>query len=126
MAQILPCVVGISRAVKDTAPVAFAAGFYEALAFGESVEAAFKLGCAQIELAQEGEQRAIPKLLVRQGIDAAQLRPFAVADLSPIQQDENGARPIWRGTTAAVAATLLVGGAGLAGWFWAHPIPIPR
>lgn len=77
LAEILPCVVGMTRKVKDTAAVAFAAGFYEALAFGESVQTAFKLGCTQIELAQEPGQRDVPNLLLRSGTDAAQVRPLA-------------------------------------------------
>lgn len=107
LAQIVPCVVGMSMAMKDTAAIAFAAGLYEALAFGESVEAAFKLGCAQIELAQEGAQREIPKLLLRPGTDAAQLRPFAAALVGPTAQGASSA-PILRQNIKRVGALFLL------------------
>lgn len=74
--KVLPCVVGMTKAVKDTAAIAFSAGFYEALVFGKSVEIAFKLGCARIALAQQLGQQDIPKLLLRPGSDPSQLRPF--------------------------------------------------
>lgn len=51
IAESIPCVVGLSRAISDPAAIAFAAGFYEALAFGKTVKEAFDLGVIQLELA---------------------------------------------------------------------------
>ena len=73
LATVLPCVVGMSRAVQDRAATAFAAGFYEALVFGESVKTAFSIGCAQIELAQTPDERDVPQMLIRTGVDADKL-----------------------------------------------------
>lgn len=94
----VPCVVGMSRAVRDDSATAFAAGFYEALAFGESVQTAFELGRAQMGLltalgpgtAMTSDQqprslskeklqdepppdKEIPQLLLREGIDSTKL-----------------------------------------------------
>jgi hypothetical protein len=44
LAQHVPSVIGMSRAIDDPLAIEFAAGFYEALAYGESVKAAFELG----------------------------------------------------------------------------------
>lgn len=83
LATVLPCVVGMSRAVQDRAASAFAAGFYEALVFGESVKTAFNIGCAQIELAQAPDQRDVPQLLLRTGIDANNLHLIPREDVPP-------------------------------------------
>lgn len=76
LTAILPCVVGMNRAVEDKAAIAFAAGFYEALAFGRSIKTSFKLGCSQIELAQYISQSDIPELLFRSDIDAERFHIF--------------------------------------------------
>jgi hypothetical protein len=87
----VPCVISMARAVKDDAATAFAAGFYEALAFGQSVQTAFDLGRAQMRRpapVAPGESPAsrslrkdapaelappraedIPRLLTRDGVD---------------------------------------------------------
>ncbi|WP_437655780.1 CHAT domain-containing protein [Sorangium sp. So ce1182] len=72
----IPCVVGMSRAVPDASAIAFAAGFYEALAFGRTVAEAFELGLSQIELSADAPANSsdIPKLLVRNGEDATKIR----------------------------------------------------
>lgn len=73
--ESIPCVIGMSRGVPDTTAVAFAAGFYEALAFGKSIAVAFELRLTQIELTSgvDPQSSNIPKLLVRPGEDAAQI-----------------------------------------------------
>ena len=76
LTAILPCVVGMNRAVEDKAAIAFAAGFYEALTFGRSIKSAFELGCSQIELVQYISQRDIPELLFRRDIDADRFHIF--------------------------------------------------
>lgn len=76
IAESIPCVIGMSRAVPDATAIAFAAGFYEALAFGKSVAEAFELGQIQVELSLPAyaSSSEIPRLLVRPGADANQLR----------------------------------------------------
>jgi hypothetical protein len=51
IAKHIPYVIGMSHAIPDTFAIAFAIGFYQALANGTSFEQAYKLGKAQIGLA---------------------------------------------------------------------------
>src|SRR6185436_1153486 len=62
IAEHIECVVGMSRAVTDSAAIRFAAAFYQALAFGQSVKTAFELGRNAIGLANLSEEDT-PKLL---------------------------------------------------------------
>lgn len=64
IATHIDCVVGMSEAITDFAAISFAASFYQALAFGRSVQTAFDLGRNQIVLAggDSGEGNT-PKLL---------------------------------------------------------------
>lgn len=72
ISQEIDFVVGMSRAVADDAAVRFAAGFYSALGFGRTVQTAFDLGVAEIELELEGlGQEDIPKITMKQGVDPA-------------------------------------------------------
>ncbi|HSS47354.1 MAG TPA: CHAT domain-containing protein, partial [Thermoanaerobaculia bacterium] len=64
IAQEVDCVVGMATAVADRAAIRFAAKFYEALAFGQTVQAAFDLACSDIEINELG-QDAVPHLLAR-------------------------------------------------------------
>jgi hypothetical protein len=64
IAQYIPCVIGMNKAIGDEAAIAFAVGFYDALGAGRDVKFAFKLGCASIRL--EGiPEYPIPKLLIK-------------------------------------------------------------
>ena len=89
IAESIPCVVGMSRAVYDSTAIAFAAGFYEALAFGKSVAEAFELGLTQVELSAPSaiHETEIPQLIVRKGEDASKIR------LLPPQPEESKAQP---------------------------------
>lgn len=89
IAESIPCVVGMSRAVLDSTAIAFAAGFYEALAFGKSVAEAFELGLTQVDLSAPSatHETEIPTLVVRRGEDASKIW------LLPQQPDERKAEP---------------------------------
>lgn len=50
IAQHIPYVVGMNKAIGDKAAIKFATGFYSAIGGGESVEFAYKLGCSVIQL----------------------------------------------------------------------------
>jgi Pre-toxin TG/CHAT domain len=50
IAQHIPYVIGMNKAIGDKAAIKFATGFYCALGAGESVEFAYKLGCNVIQL----------------------------------------------------------------------------
>ncbi len=50
IAQHIPYVVGMKKAIGDRAAIKFSLGFYDGLLAGRSVEFAYKLGCNAIEL----------------------------------------------------------------------------
>ncbi|AFZ07219.1 adenylate/guanylate cyclase [Oscillatoria nigro-viridis PCC 7112] len=56
IARHIPYVIGMNQAVGDRAAREFAVGFYDALAAGESIERAYKLGCVSISMAGIPEQ----------------------------------------------------------------------
>ena len=57
--RVSACVVGMTAAVADAAAIAFAAGFYRALADGESIAAAVAAGCAQAAV-EHADEAALP------------------------------------------------------------------
>ncbi|MEJ2554845.1 MAG: CHAT domain-containing protein [Anaerolineae bacterium] len=62
IAKHVDCVIGMSKAIGDTAAISFVTAFYRGLAFGRDVKTAFDLGRVQIDL--EGlDDRDTPKLL---------------------------------------------------------------
>jgi len=82
LAAHVDCVVGMTDEIDDAAAAAFVAGFYRALAAGESVATALDLGRAQIRLevadpALAEQQAALPRLHARPGLDPAVIRFFA-------------------------------------------------
>ena len=67
IAQHIPYVVGMSKAIGDRAAIEFAVGFYDGLGAGRSVEFAYKLGRNSIELAGIPEHltpQLLPKINV--------------------------------------------------------------
>jgi hypothetical protein len=62
IANHIECVVGMSKAITDSAAISFAASFYQALGFGRSVKTAFDLACNELDLHGFGEEDT-PKLL---------------------------------------------------------------
>jgi hypothetical protein len=72
------CVVGMSGAIRDDAARTFAIGFYGGLGERESIAAAYRQGCAAINL--EGlSDGGRPQLAIRAGVDASKLVLAAVA-----------------------------------------------
>ncbi|MFO0576486.1 MAG: CHAT domain-containing protein [Polyangia bacterium] len=74
--SVVPCVVGMSRAVSDPAAQTFAASFYQALARGENVATAFKVGCNQIGFTPAAEEQTVPRLLEHEEHGAEHLYLF--------------------------------------------------
>ncbi|MEN8238943.1 MAG: CHAT domain-containing protein [Actinomycetota bacterium] len=70
VAASIDCVVGTTRAIEDPSALAFAAGFYRALGYGQSVQSAFDLGRNEISLAGYADED-VPQLHAKQGVDAA-------------------------------------------------------
>jgi hypothetical protein len=76
IAQHIPYVIGMNKAIGDKAAITFAVGFYDALGAGRDVEFAFKLGCAAIRL--EGISEHLTPVLVKKPVtsgDAVQVKP---------------------------------------------------
>ena len=63
IAQHIPYVIGMTKAIGDRAAIEFAVGFYDALGAGRSIEDAYKLGCVAIQLAGIAEH--LTPLLLR-------------------------------------------------------------
>ncbi len=55
--ESIDCVIGMTRAITDQSAIAFAAGFYQALGYGRSIQTAFDLGCLQIDLQATDRER---------------------------------------------------------------------
>ncbi len=58
----IDCVIGMSDAIGDDSAIIFASHFYQALAYGRSVQDAFKLGCLQIDM-ENLDEGLTPKLI---------------------------------------------------------------
>jgi hypothetical protein len=63
IAQHIPYVIGMNKAIGDKAAIAFAVGFYDGLGAGRDVEFAFKLGCAAIRM--EGIAEHLTPVLIK-------------------------------------------------------------
>jgi CHAT domain len=69
----IDCVIGMSEAISDVAAIFFATSFYRAIGFGRSVKEAFEQGIAALLLQGCISEENIPELLIKPGIDAAQI-----------------------------------------------------
>jgi CHAT domain-containing protein len=65
----IDCAIGMNCAIGDESAITFAASFYRAIGFGDSVRAAFNQGKAALMLEDLPEENT-PELLVRQGVAA--------------------------------------------------------
>jgi len=80
IAEFVPCVIGTSRAVPDTAVIAFSSAFYEAIAQGEDVKTAFELGSQRSVLPEETD-RYRDVVVVQQ--TAPQVMPVLLGNADP-------------------------------------------
>lgn len=62
IAEHIDTVIGMKRAIDDASAIAFAVGFYRALAAGQSLQGAFDLGCNEIALRRLPDAD-VPKLI---------------------------------------------------------------
>jgi len=62
IAKHIDCVIGMSKAIGDSAAISFAIAFYQALGYNRDIKTAFDLGCVEIDLESLNEQDT-PKLL---------------------------------------------------------------
>ena len=72
----IDCVIGMRQTIKDNSAIAFATGFYTALAYGKSYEDAFKFGCNAIQL------KAVKSFINYQQI-AKETRKLVPVDATP-------------------------------------------
>ena len=63
IAQHIPIVIGCSSAVGDQTALTFSYSFYRTIAYGESIDQAFKFAMNQLELLYDSEGAAIYKIL---------------------------------------------------------------
>jgi hypothetical protein len=73
IAEHIDCTIGMNDKIGDAAAIAFAAAFYRALGYGESVQTAFDLGCNELRLLKIPESHK-PQLKTRKDADASELR----------------------------------------------------
>lgn len=67
IAQHIHYVIGTNHAISDRAAISFSVGFYQGLAAGRSVEGAYELGCALIELQIAEFPRSLMPILIKNG-----------------------------------------------------------
>jgi len=72
IAQVIDCAIGMNTAIGDGAAIVFAAAFYQALAFGRSVQTAFDVGKNALMLEDIPEEKT-PELFVRNDLDASNI-----------------------------------------------------
>lgn len=82
IAKEIDCLIGMSAAIGDKSAITFAGSFYRALGYGESLKSAFDLGCNAVDLSGLADD-AVPKLLVKRGIDASKLKLIDISPLVP-------------------------------------------
>jgi hypothetical protein len=78
IAQHIPYVIGMNKAIGDKAAIAFAVGFYDALGAGRDVKFAFKLGCVAIRI--EGIAEHLTPVAIEKPVaagDAVRVNPTA-------------------------------------------------
>jgi hypothetical protein len=64
--------IGMNKPIDDEAAIDFSASFYQAIAFGRTIEAAFRLGCNALRLRQVPEEQA-PRLKAKASGDTGSL-----------------------------------------------------
>ena len=83
--QEIDCAIGMNDKVGDQSAIIFSATFYESLAFGRSVEQAFRLGV--IDLKTEGTGSGdIPTMLTKPGVDLARVYLTAIKKKLPARK----------------------------------------
>ena len=98
LADVVPQVIGMARAIGDDSALRFAAGFYRGLAWGKDYATAFRLGCVEIDLAALPDA-VVPHFTTRRedNIAAARAGTERVADSIALQSPQR----TWRALSAA-------------------------
>jgi hypothetical protein len=69
--QSIDCAVGTNGPILDDHAIAFAAEFYQALAYGRSVRDAFQLGVVRLQNQGNAQAEKLVRMHTRAGVDAA-------------------------------------------------------
>jgi TPR repeat protein len=131
IADVVGCAIGTHGPVSDEGAITFGASFYRAIAFGHSVQVAFNQARAALALNHHQDQEC-PELVVRPGVDAAQLVLVSPGEMDAGGHGENAAKPpepasprVNRLRMAAVALALATGGAFASDLIRDHPVADP-
>ncbi len=81
VSEVIDCVIGMNTAITDEAAIKFIASLYSAIGFGRSIQDAFEQGKLSIEMNGILEENT-PELLVKSGVDAANIALLPVPDPS--------------------------------------------
>ena len=76
LTEVIDCAIGYDGEVSDAAAIAFSESFYRAIAFGKSVENAFKQAVAAVALrpkSSDAEGEPVPQLACRAGVNPDQV-----------------------------------------------------
>jgi hypothetical protein len=84
IAKHVNCVIGMSDAIPDDTAIEFASTFYSSLGFGKNIQDAFDLAMIQLGLLSMSGDR-IPKLIVKEGMDASKISIGATESKSSSQ-----------------------------------------
>jgi hypothetical protein len=72
IAAVVGCAIGTRKEISDQAAITFGAAFYRALAFGHSVQNAFKQARVALTLEHPGEEET-PQIIAGPGVDPARI-----------------------------------------------------
>ena len=86
--QTIDCAIGMNQPIDDDTAIIFAASFYRAIGFGQSVQKAFDVGKLALKLAHMPDDKT-PKLFVREGVDASRV----ILVIPPARPDEDVRSP---------------------------------
>jgi TPR repeat protein len=100
IAEAVGCAIGTPSVISDQHAITFSAAFYNSIAFGESVQAAFDQACATLRMNACPDDE-IPTLVVRDNVDASQLFPIPADTSAPARPVRRAKRIAW-GTTALI------------------------
>jgi hypothetical protein len=90
IAQHIPYVIGMSKAIGDKAAITFAVGFYDALGAGRNVEFAYKLGCAAVQM--EGMFEHLTLVLIKKTTESI-ARNVSNPPASPLTSQQPNPNP---------------------------------
>ncbi len=86
ISQVVDFTIGMLKEIGDHSAVVFSSAFYEALAYGRSVQESFDIGVNALEM--EGIPEAeTPTLLTREGVDAAKTYLVTPNGLQPTKEE---------------------------------------